>query len=373
MLRSTRNRAGGCRAVDGGSAAAASAERGSSRAHQPGFDASETPRPSRRRRSPTSTATWISGRSGPPRSSRRRGRGSARRRATAAKPGDRLDHGGRFEIGKNVPENRNSGVIPNRNIGVELLRRPLGGRERRDRRGEGHARQDGGRDAEQDQRRGRPPRTAAMTAVKIAGSRSAGTRSRRGCRRRCRGARSACVHRMERPLQVSPPMIGNVASKAAACIVVAARRPGREELRGTTARRARRRVPTGRRRSRARRRSPAGTGPGSGRTRRSTPRNVRRYCSARSSTTRVMTVIGASLAIVHQGAAGQPQEDVLEGRRGGRGRSRAAGRVHGPPRPRPPRRRRRAGRGRAGARSARASRRAGRRASPGRRPGSGAR
>src|SRR3954471_5909210 len=39
-------------------------------------------------------------------------------------------------------------------------------------------------------------------------------------------------------------------------------------------------------------------------------RNVRRYCIARSSTTRVM----AAIALLDQRAAGQPQEDVLEAR-----------------------------------------------------------
>ena len=63
---------------------------------------------------------------------------------------------GRLLIGKNVPENRKSGVIPKRKIGVELRGRRLGRRERRDRRGEGEAGQHAGRDRQHDRgRRGR--------------------------------------------------------------------------------------------------------------------------------------------------------------------------------------------------------------------------
>ena len=56
-------------------------------------------------------------------------------------------------IGKNVPENRNSGVMPKRKIVGEAVRVLLGRRERGDRTGEGHPGQDRGRDAQHDQRR----------------------------------------------------------------------------------------------------------------------------------------------------------------------------------------------------------------------------
>ena len=58
-------------------------------------------------------------------------------------------------IGKNVPENRNSGVIPNRKIVAEPVGRPLGGGERRDRGRERQPGQDRRRDREHDERRRR--------------------------------------------------------------------------------------------------------------------------------------------------------------------------------------------------------------------------
>ena len=76
-----------------------------------------------------------------------------------------------------------------------------------------------------------PNRT--MTSVKTDRDRaSAGRRSRRGCRARCRAAVIGVANiAWKIRFHSSPPMIGNVASNAAVCIAVAASRPGARNAR----------------------------------------------------------------------------------------------------------------------------------------------
>ena len=129
--------------------------------------------------------------------------------------------------------------MPKRKSTLNFSGVSLRGRERRDRRREREARS------------GRPPgwparsaamarrRTAAITRVKIAAiivSRIA--IQTRLPRTMSRGEIGVANMAWNVPLQVSPPMIGNVASKAAVCIAVAARRPGREEREIAARRRA---------------------------------------------------------------------------------------------------------------------------------------
>ena len=133
---------------------------------------------------------------------------------------------GRFEIGKNVPENRNSGVIPKRNTALNFS----GVRWVAENAAIGAANAMPVRTA------AGIPRTisgdaaapkSAMTIVKI----DAMIVSRRAIQTRLpttmsRGEIGVAYIAWNVFCQVRPPMIGNVASNAADCIVVAARRPG---------------------------------------------------------------------------------------------------------------------------------------------------
>ena len=82
-------------------------------------------------------------------------------------PGERLERSpAAMSSGKNVPENRNSGVIPNRKIAANLFGRLLGRGERRDRRRRTPSRSGPRPGWPARSAATRPPRTATMTNVK---------------------------------------------------------------------------------------------------------------------------------------------------------------------------------------------------------------
>ena len=256
-------------------------------------------------------------------------------------------------------------MIPKRKIALNVFGVVLGRREGGDRRREGHRRSATAAGiAQHDQRRLARPRTATMTQREDRRRRgSAGPRSRRGCRARCRAARSGVAYIAWKTLvpDRSPPMIGKVASNEAVCIAVARAAPGARNCEVRDA---------AERRGSSRRRTPPSPRPIAVRNRTGDRNELKIDAAARppveqqpvledaadASTAwagRVAAQRSSRPPSLDQRAAGQPQEDVLERRpadEDGLGpRGRARGR-----RPRPPRRRRRrAGRGRAGARSAR--------------------
>ena len=205
-----------------------------SSAHQPAADRPDRRATSRRRRTPSGTATWTSASSG---SSRDRPSDSARVSATPWYSGvsqaTTWSAAGSDATGKNVPENRNSGVMPNRKIGVELHRASSGsprtprsaprmpcrsgpppGSPARSSGDVGRPEQD------DDEREDRRDRAAAAR------------RSTAGCPARCRAPRSASHASRGRSGSTSSPlMIGNVASNDADCIADAASSPGARNAR----------------------------------------------------------------------------------------------------------------------------------------------
>ena len=155
-------------------------------------------------------------------------RAPARRRATAAtSTRAAASRVGSWLIGKNVPENRNSGSTPSRmiigNDSVGVLR----DRERRERRAERGRAQRRGRDREDTPRRRDRAEQRGDEQERGRAEHRARSRSTTRSRRTARPARSASRPRRGKcRIHFTPPSTGHIDSDAASCIALATSSPG---------------------------------------------------------------------------------------------------------------------------------------------------